>query len=359
MVQDPDSDDLARAPSRMLLDLSLVVVYTILAYAVILHSMVGNMPSTIVGAGFVLFVPGYAFIAALFPERPDPSIDHAGLDLSPDGGRIDLMERVALSFVASFLVVTVLSFLLDVSQVGIQPEPFIRGLSVFTLVATTIAGVRRLALPAEQRFGFPIGSWIPARRGTVWSPEDSLNMTMHAIVISALIVGLLSAGYAVSVPQSGETFTEFYVLSEDDDGELIAGEYPTAVVEGEPQNLVVGVSNQEHQSENYSLIVRLQRVESNNESSSVLEEQVITRQEIGQLAHNESTHQRIEFSPELAGEHIRLQLLLFRGSPPETPSPDDAYRDLHLWMTVAPAENQSMAQADSRNTDYRSATTDR
>lgn len=346
MVRDLSAGDSTGVRGRMILDLSLVVVYTLFAYAVILFSMGGDAVSTIVGAAFVLFVPGYAFVAALFPERPARATDSDDQGLAPDRRRIDWMERVALSFVTSILVVTILSFLLDVSRIGIQPEPFIRGLSTFTLASTVVAAIRRWALPGERRFVLPVKAWIAATRETLWSPGSPLEMTMHGVVVCALLVGVVSAGYAVSIPQSGESFTEFYVLTEDEDGNLVAGEYPTDVVEGEQRELVVGVGNQERQREQYSIIVRLQRTDPAD--SSVVKEQVIDVRGVGPLSHNETEHQRVAFSPELTGEQVRLQFLLFRGSPPDQPSTDDAYRDLHIWLTVAPAENESTVRGDSQ-----------
>jgi len=58
-----------------------------------------------------------------------------------------------------------------------------------------------------------------------------------------MLVAVASVGYAVAVPKEGESFTEFYLLTEGEDGELVADGYPTEFVRGEGQPLVVGVGN--------------------------------------------------------------------------------------------------------------------
>jgi hypothetical protein len=36
----------------------------------------------------------------------------------------------------------------------------------------------------------------------------------------------------------------------------------------------------------------------------------------------------------MTGERLRLTYLLYRGAPPQTPTTDNAYRELHLWVNV-------------------------
>lgn len=322
------------------LDLFFVVAYVSIAYLVFTSSLLGDELSTLVGIGFVLFVPGYAFVSALFPERSTRSTGFDVRLITLDGD-VDWMERVALSFVTSIVVVTLLSFLLNVSPFGVQPVLFIRALTAFTLSAAVVAALRRLELPPDRRFVLPVASWVAIIRETIWSPKSPLDAAMHVIVIGAIVIAMVSAGYAISVPQSGESFTEFYVGTETESGDFVAGGYPTTLVIGEQRTLVVGVSNQEHRVVDYSLVVLLQRMAPGDDAPRVIVMQVITKQQFGSLAHNETERRQIRFTPELTGEQLRLQFLLYRGPVPATPSADTAYRDLHIWLTVTPAGNES------------------
>jgi uncharacterized membrane protein len=40
-------------------------------------------------------------------------------------------------------------------------------------------------------------------------------------------------------------------------------------------------------------------------------------------------------TPELTGDRMRLTYMLYRGAPPATPTTDNAYRELHLWVNVS------------------------
>jgi len=65
----------------------------------------------------VLFLPGYALIAALFPSKND----------------LDGIERLALSFGLSIAVVPLIGLGLNFTPFGIRLVPIIVSLSVFTL----------------------------------------------------------------------------------------------------------------------------------------------------------------------------------------------------------------------------------
>jgi uncharacterized membrane protein len=52
------------------------------------------------------------------------------------------------------------------------------------------------------------------------------------------------------------------------------------------------------------------------------------------LGHNETWHRQHEVTPEMPWERLRLQYLLYRGLPPETPDQSTAHREVHLWVNV-------------------------
>jgi uncharacterized membrane protein len=140
----------------------------------------------------------------------------------------------------------------------------------------------------------------------------------------------------VAVPKQGESFTEFYLLTESPDGELVADGYPTEFTAGESRELVVGVGNQEHQDMEYTVLVELHRVEIENNSTRILDRERLRTFE-AQVAHNETWQRQHSVTPELTGERLRLTYMLYRGAPPGTPTADNAYRELHLWVNVTTA----------------------
>ena len=60
-------------------DLTAVLAVVALTNLAVFLPVVNDSPiRVVVGLVFVLFVPGYAFIAALFPEQGDPPTDEPG-----------------------------------------------------------------------------------------------------------------------------------------------------------------------------------------------------------------------------------------------------------------------------------------
>jgi uncharacterized membrane protein len=39
-------------------------------------------------------------------------------------------------------------------------------------------------------------------------------------------------------------------------------------------------------------------------------------------------------TPTKSGDRMRLSFLLYKGEPPQDPSPENAYRETHLWVSV-------------------------
>ncbi len=113
-----------------------------------------------------------------------------------------------------------------------------------------------------------------------------------------------------------------YILTEDDDGDLVADGYPTAVGAGESAEIVVGVDNNEHRTVEYTLVVVEQDVEivpnetATDSSDPPVNETVVTEQnELDRfetrLEHNESWHHSHEFEPTITGDDTRIVWLLF------------------------------------------------
>jgi len=298
------------------------------------------------GLAFVLFIPGYVFIAALFPEAHSPETTETSTDptagtvadtaaaITASEGGIDGIERVALSFGTSIAIVPLIGLVLNFTPWGIRLVPVVTGLVGFTVVTTWIAVRRRQQLPPDLRFAVPYRSWIQIARQELLEPDTRRDSVLNVLLICSLLLATASIGYAVAVPQQGESFSEFYLLTENDNGELVADNYPQEFSAGANQTLTVGIGNQEYEPTSYSVVVVAQEVQVENNSTQVLAQQQLHRFQTD-LAHNETWQHQHTVSPTMTGDRIRLTYLLYRGSPPESPSTDTAYRELHLWVTVS------------------------
>lgn len=326
----------------------------------------------LLGLPLVLFLPGYAFVAALFPEAgaapvptdhdddpvrtgeqgepaiatdgstaasPEATLDEPSVDRE---GGIDGIERVALSFGLSIAIVPLLGLVLNFTPWGIRLIPIMIAVSGFTLAAVAVAAQRRWALPPVERFSVPYRAWIATTRDELLEPDDRTDLGLNVLLVVSILLAVGSVGYAVAVPPQGEQFSEFYLLTEDDDGELVADGYPETFVAGEPRPLIVGIGNQERRSTQYTVVVEAHDVEfldGGNETRIRDRERLLTRTTT--IEHNETRNFEVRPAPTMMGEEVRLTFLLYRGPAseiPARPDPDGAYRSVHLWIDVGETE---------------------
>jgi len=350
MADDTDWWQLIPRPLRQLPADLVVTILLVGATAVaVLAPVVDETPLRVVlGLPFVLFLPGYAFIAALFPEgnrsmvsasaaASDGENDNTGRGGPLSGKGIDGIERTALSFGLSIAISPLIGLVLNFTPLGIRLVPVTLSISAFTLIMTGVAAVRRWRLPTEERFRIPYREWYAGLHAEVLQPDTRMDAVLNVVLVVSLLLAVSSVTYAVVVPQQGEAFSEFYLLTENETGDLVADGYPQNFTAGENQSVVVGINNHEHQSMNYSVIVELQRVQFANNSTQVLEEETLDRFSPA-VESNETWRQRHTVEPTLAGDRLRLAYLLYKGNPPSEPTVENAYRETHLWINVTGAD---------------------
>lgn len=359
MPSDIDLRLLVPAPVRRIpTDLGVVTVFVLLTCLSVLLPVVRDWPLRLLLAmPFVLFVPGYVLIAALFPEsgpagnEADRSTDGAdrptdGTDRPTDDGSaaerirarfdagIDLLERTALSFGASIAIVPLLGLVLDFTPWGIRLVPVVVAVAGFTLLTTAVAAVRRWNVPESERFSVPFRRWGAAIRTALFRPETRLDAALNVVLVVCVLLAVASVGYAVTVPNDGENFTEFSLLSRTDDGGLTAGGYPTDFTVGERKSVYVGVKNHGHQRERYTVVVLLQRVNTAGNSATVRHQRELTRVH-SVVGPNGTWRTKTTIEPRMTGNHLRVQYLLYEGTVPNHPSAKTATRELHLWVNVS------------------------
>lgn len=324
---------------RMPADLAAVVLLTVITVLVVFLPVISDTPARVVfGLAFVLFLPGYAFIAALFPEEGSPpALEEEEASRIRDRG-IDGIERVALAFGLSIAIVPLIGLVLNFTPWGIRLVPIVASLSVFTIGCSIVATVRRWELDPEDRFHVPYRAWIAAAHDELFNPEDRTDATLNVILALSILLAISTLGYAIAVPPDGERFTEFYYLSEDEEGELVAANFPTEFVEGEGQSLYLGIGNNEHETVAYTVVIQVQDESFVDNESTVHERSEIDRFQI-EVEHDDTWLEEVTITPEMVGDQLRLQFLLYIGDAPATADRESAYRDLHLWIDVEAADD--------------------
>jgi len=103
----------------------------------------------VLGAIFVLWLPGYAFIKALFPDTI-PCEQEPEHSLATTEKNLDMIDRVALSLGMSIALVPIVALLLNYTQWGIRLTPIVLILSVLTIIFASVAIVREHQIGIKQ-----------------------------------------------------------------------------------------------------------------------------------------------------------------------------------------------------------------
>lgn len=290
-----------KVPSDLLTVIGLVLLTDIF---VLMPGLSETVLRNILGLPLVLFLPGYALIAALFPAKSD----------------LDGIERTALSFGLSIAVVPLIGLALNYTPWGIKLLPILISLSVFTILMCALAYLRRERLPEADAFEVPFREMAQGLKAEILEkPEPGLDKALTIVLVLSILLSVSTLIYVVITPKEGEHFTEFYILGPDG----MADNYPTKYAPGGSGKVIVGIINHEYMPVNYTLEVRLE-----NRSIPLPGDM----QQIA-LAHNETWEKPLTLTPSLEGEDMKLEFLLFNETDKTTP-----YRDLHLWIDVGSNE---------------------
>lgn len=302
-------------------DLVFVAVWMILTVAAVYLPVVSDsVVRVIFGLPFLLFIPGYVLIAALFPKRED----------------IDGIERLALSFGLSIAIVPLIGLALNYTPWGIRLDPIAIALLIFTTAMTIAAAYRRLNLPETERFSVEFRSFLSRMKGEFYDPDaPGLDRALSIILLIAIAAAVITTGYVIAVPKEGEKFTEFYILGENG----MAADYPIRFNAGDPQSLLIGIGNHEYRDVTYTVETHLfdQTFDPETNRSVIHSMRLLDRFSVT-LAHNTTEELSYTFTVDDPA-YNRLQFLLFNETVPSdavtgSDRVETSYRDLHLWLNV-------------------------
>ncbi len=240
----------------------------------------------IIGLILATFLPGFSLTALLFPKRDD----------------LDNIERLALSFILSLAVTPLLGLVLNFTPFGIRLVPVLIVLSTFTISVLLVARIRRLNLPAEERFT------VPFKRLKFNLGQSALDKCFSIILIASIIGSFATLVYVGVTPRTGERFTEFYLLGMNG----TASDYPTELKVGEEGKLIIVSVNHEYENVTF-------RLEVNLNGTLIHEEHIL-------LVENEKVETQFTFQAIEKGENQKLEFSLYKDH--------KIYRTLHLWVNV-------------------------
>jgi uncharacterized membrane protein len=273
--------------------MELIAIMAITLLLVPLVFLTTGVLRIVLGIICLLFFPGYALLALLFPRKD-----------SMTG-----QERVALSFVASFAIVLILVLILNFTPWGIRLESVFITIVCFNLAAALSALYRRRRLLSFERFEISLHITI-----LKWRDRSLLDKALSVLVLLAVLGAIGTLGYVISSHEIEESYTDFYILG----SEGMANDYPREVLLGEPVEVILGIANHEHQNTEYNVEVLIDG-EKVQETGSI------------SLAHEESSQRTVTLIPQKVGEDQKVEFRLYRGED------NEPYLILYLWLDVKEA----------------------
>lgn len=322
-------------------DLASVLLFVIVVDLLAIFTPLRSTPLFVVlGLPMLLFVPGYVLVAAAFPGRSmdegDTADDVSGWTQigSLERRGVDNVERVALSFAMSLVLVPLFGLALSVVPWGIELVPVLAEVTLFTALVAFVAAVRRLRLPEQERFSVSYKRWVANARAALFDTDSRLDAALNVAVVLGVVIAMTSVGYALAAPQDGESFSQLYLATENEEGELVTGNYPTEFTRGEQRPITVGIENHESQAVEYTVVTKVQRIRGD---ATVVEEQELTRFN-KRLSAGETWKTRHQLQPTMVGEDLRVVYLLYKGTPPDNPSVENADQFVHIWISVSSTE---------------------
>lgn len=309
-------------------DIIACIAWSLVTISIRLLGVTG-WPLVVLGLPFILFIPGYLLVLALFP-----------------GQDIDVIERLALSFGLSIAVVPLVGLALNYTPWGIRLEPLVVSLAAVVLFFALAGWYRWQRLSIGKRFTVSIE--------LAWPRADSrLDQVLNVALVVSIVAAVVLLVYVIATPQSGERFTEFYLLGPDGN----ASGYPTNLTAGENATVIIGVANHEHRQMNYTLEIwlvnqsRNMNASTENNTATVYDMWYMDKQTIllnatavdTDAAWTAQWERNYTFAVNRNGT-FKLAFLLFTHPtqsftpgadyPAERGRPAEAYREVHLWVTA-------------------------
>lgn len=256
--------------------------------------------------------------------------------LFPKFDQITHLERIALSVGTSTAIISFIGLGLNFTPWGIRLDPIVIALSIFILVFTAMAYWRRSGLPFWQQYSPPFREILGTLRRESFFPTSTIPEKILSIILVSIIIMTLAIALGVfGVHNSGEDFTEFYILGKD----KMAVNYPTNITLGQDYQMYIGIGNHEYRPVNYTVetwFMAIQNEQKSNLVNPTTSDLFYMRSVV--LQNNETVILPLNFSVNKLG-YNRIEFLLFDNDIPNDSvlgmdRTNRSYRNLNLWISI-------------------------
>lgn len=304
-------------------------------------SIVPTKIRLLVAGPLVLFFFGYVLLAALFPEAASSSNEWVDSMLPA--------ERIILSFALSIGATLVVALLVSYSSLPFSADTILLAVSGTTVITIILTAAVRARLPSERQYTVDFRLWV--RRGHIsgWQQTSSTEKVLNLVLILSLLFATTAVGYGIASQPQPEPFTEFTMMTESEDGSLVASGYPTDLTIGENRTLALMVGNQEGETKEYTVVAKLQRLTGTGGTTQIVESNELERMQL-RVPAGESSVVRHTVTPSTTGERLQLIYLLYEEEPPTSPTENNAYRAVTLPISVSDPESDPTTANDSATT---------
>jgi uncharacterized membrane protein len=297
-------------PLATTLDVAAVVVVALLG--AIVFSLPLELPVVVRAAlaiPLLLFVPGYAVVAALYPRAHHKS--------GPGSIEPTSIERVALAIGLSLFLVPLVGVAVDAVW-SLTLVPILDGVAAVTIAAGTLALVRRRRLPADEQFT----ATAPLGRALDSATERPKTQAFLLVAVLLSVVAVGASGVVATNDRAD--VTEFYLTTEGPDGQQVMATNETIGNESVHQLVVESTDP----ATNYTVVAR---------TGVALDRGVVERRTIGRtsltLGTDGTGSTTYDLELQRTERPLELTYLLYEGTPPEEPSRENATRWLRLRIS--------------------------
>ncbi|VVB59221.1 Uncharacterised protein [uncultured archaeon] len=210
------------------IDIILCMLWSIILVPISLFNIEGFI-RIILGFPFILFIPGYILIYALFPPRKN----NQGMNI---------IERISLSFGFSIALVPLFCFVLNYTPWGIRLESVLFSICIFIISIGFVAVYRWMKISPDERFR--ISLHLPLQKS-----QNKLNYTLNIVIIISIIIAVILSSYIILMPKTGEKFTEFYLVGLDKNSE----KFSKNLTNGVNTTRIIEIMNHEYKTINYTV----------------------------------------------------------------------------------------------------------
>jgi len=301
------------AGKKFPLDLIFVLLFTVIGAISAFSLPDGNAIRIIFGIPLLFFLPGYSIVAIFWPEYDSNVVEEESQNPSKN---LDNVERLALSFGLSIVLVSFVGLLLSYSSYGLSLESVVLSNISIIFLLSIIAYYRRIQLPIEKRFSFNL------------SMERDKGITGRVFFVLLIVCVFVSGSilaYQLMSPISQNPYSAFYIL----DVNGTANNYPVNVTLDDSAIVIVGINNLEQETINYSVMVGIEEADNSMTVTDWNQEFDIVNSAIERniiLNHGELFEESFIFTFSEPGTYKVIWQLSIDG--------ENTDHELHLWIDV-------------------------